>query len=46
MKSKLVLGVAALLCVSVAAHADTVILSTNDASVVSELGKAGQGGGA
>jgi len=43
MKSKLVLGVAALLCVSVAAHADTVILSTNDASVVSELGKAGQG---
>jgi hypothetical protein len=37
------LGVAALLCIGTTAHANTVILSTNDASVVSQLGKAGQG---
>ena len=43
MTSRLVLGVAALLCIGTTARADTVTLGTNDASVVSELGKAGQG---
>jgi hypothetical protein len=43
MKSRLALSVAALLCVGTAANADTVTLSTSDASVVSQLGKAGQG---
>jgi hypothetical protein len=37
------LGVAALLCVGTAAHANTVTLGTSDASVVSQLGKTGQG---
>lgn len=36
-------GLAALLCIGSTADADTIILSTSDASVVSQLGKAGQG---
>src|SRR5258708_31047768 len=43
MTSRLALGVAALVCVGTAANADTFTLSTSDASVVSQLGKAGQG---
>lgn len=43
MNSRVALGVAALLCVGTVANANTVILSTGDASVVSQLGKAGQG---
>jgi hypothetical protein len=43
MRLRQALGVAALLCVGTTANADTITLTTSDASVVSQLGKAGEG---
>ena len=43
MSSRLILGAVALLCVGATANANTLTLSTSDPSVVSQVGKAGQG---
>jgi hypothetical protein len=40
---KIALGAVALLCIGTTAYANTITLSTSDASVISQLGKAGQG---